>query len=77
MKKFHIDVGSDQKHEDLVAEIYYDDEYVGMITQESGFDSLDLEIGGKISNSWIFKYDDFIEALAKAKQRLWDLRKNF
>jgi len=76
MKEFSIDVGSDQEHEDLVAEIYYGDEFVGMLTQESGFDSMEVEIcSRKSSDPWTFKYEDFIRALKEGRQRLWDLRK--
>ena len=77
MKEFTVEVFSDRDHEDLVAEIYYDGEYVCMVSQESGFGTLDLEISMReCDESWLFKFDDFLSALSKAKQRLWELRRN-
>ncbi len=76
MKKFLIDIGSDQEHEDLVAEVYYDDEFVCMLTQEAGFDLMDVAIYPREDGKpWTFKYEDFIKILKEARQRLWDLRK--
>jgi hypothetical protein len=40
---FSIDVGSDQEHERLVADIYYRGQYVGSITEERGPGQFDFE----------------------------------
>lgn len=68
---FSFDVGSDQEHEDLVADLYYKGEFICMVSQENGFDSLDIEISG----TWTLKLDEFIMALNQVKKRLWELRK--
>jgi hypothetical protein len=77
LKSFRIDVGSGQEHEDLTAEIYYGDEFVGLLTQESGFDSLEFVFHPRDDGKpWSFQYEEFLRALSEARQRLWDLRKN-
>ena len=74
--RFRIVVGSDPDHEDLVGEIYFDDEIVAILSQESGIDRMEVEFvpraGGK---PWIFKLVEFEEALAAVKKRLWELRR--
>lgn len=40
---FSIDVGSDQEHERLVADIYYRGQYVGSVTEEGELGQLDFE----------------------------------
>jgi hypothetical protein len=40
---FSIDVGSDQEHECLVADIYYRGQYVGSITEEGEPGQFDFE----------------------------------
>jgi hypothetical protein len=78
--KFHIDVGSDPDFEDLTAEIYCGEDpqndFVGIVSQEFGFDSLDIEIHPRRDGKpWRFKYFELLQALEKAKTRLWELRK--
>ncbi|HEX8279706.1 MAG TPA: hypothetical protein VF540_13470 [Segetibacter sp.] len=61
---------------DFIAEIYYQDVFLCMISQESGYDQLDIEIASKPNGEdWNFKLSDFEKAVERAKQRLWDLRK--
>lgn len=76
MTKFTIDVGSDQEHEDLVAEIYWDEEFVAMLTQELGYERMAIAIHPRSDGeAWEFGYDEFIEILEKARKRLGELRK--
>ena len=73
---FSIDVGSDQDHEDLVAEIYYEGEFVAMITQEDGVDRMQFEIHPRRDGEpWLFLFSDFQDAVQSASRRLWELRR--
>ena len=73
---FRVDVCSDLEYEDLIADIYFQDKFVAMITQEKGFKNLEIEIyAPKGQEKWLFKFSDFENVINHAKQRLWDLRK--
>jgi hypothetical protein len=73
---FRIVVGSDPDHEDLVGEIYFDDQIVCVLTQESGIANMDIEIFPRPDGTpWMFKLAEIEEALAAVKKRLWGLRR--
>ena len=74
--RFRITVGSEPEHEDLVGDLYFDDRIVCVLTQEEGFEAMQIELfcpqnGG----TWGFPLADFEEALAALKQRMWELRR--
>ena len=74
--EFTLTIGDDPDHEDLVAEITCRDELVCMITQELGFELLEIEIHPKRDgNPWCFKLLDFEEIIDRTKARLGQLRK--
>jgi hypothetical protein len=78
--EFYIDVGSDPQFEELAAEIYCGEDpqkdFVGIVSQESGFDSLDIEIHPRRDGEpWRFKLSELTQALEQAKTRLWELRR--
>ena len=78
---FYIQVLSDVDYEDLLAEIYCgedaENDFVAIVSQESGFDSLDVVIYPRTDGApWSFKYDDFISALSKAKSELARMHKD-
>ena len=73
---FRVNIFGDLEYEDLVADIYFKDEFVAMLSQENGFENLEIEIHlPKGKEKWTFKFADFDRVLQHAKQRLWDLRK--
>ena len=73
---FEIDVGSDPNYEDLVADISYKGTFLALLSQEEGFESLDVEIHTREDGRpWRFKLMQLEEAIAKAKQKLWELRR--
>lgn len=75
-KNFRIDIVGDLEYEDLIADIYFDDEIVAMLTQEFGYDNMEIEIyRPKNQDFWHFKFSEFEEAIQYAKQRLFELRK--
>ena len=74
--RFRITIGSDPDHEDLVGDLYFDDQIVCVLTQEAGIDAVQIELfppsGG---GTWSFALAEFEEALRAVKQRLWELRR--
>lgn len=73
---FEITVSSDEDYEDLIAEVLYRGEFVCLITQESGFGALDVEIHARADGQpWKFKLAAFEGVVTQAKKRLWELRK--
>lgn len=73
---FEILISSDIDYDDLCAEIFYQGNFLAIISQEEGFENLDIEIYPPINQErWQFKYSEFENVLQCAKQRLWELRK--
>lgn len=74
--RFRITVGSEPDHEDLVGDIYFDNLIVCVLTQEAGFEVMQMEVfpppGG---GTWKFALRDFEQALAALKTRMWELRR--
>jgi len=72
--EFRVTVCSLPDYEELVAEIYVGDEFVALLSQEAGPEAIRMEISP--SNAPIkVELATFEEALAHAKNRLWELRK--
>ena len=68
---------SDPDHDDLIAEVYLDDECLMIVSQEEGFDSLDVQLLPRPNGQhWDLKYDLLIDLLQKCRNRLWELRRN-
>ena len=71
---FMIDVGSDQTHERLVADIYCQGRYVGSVTEERGRGQFDFEHNwqapGAESDVGRCPVEDFLVAVQKAAERL-------
>jgi hypothetical protein len=77
MSEFKITVGSNIDYEDLIAEIYYGEEFVALISQEDGYERLDVELYAPVDGGQFkFKLSEFEQAVAKAKRRLFELRKS-
>jgi hypothetical protein len=73
---FRISVGDDPEHEELTAEIYFRDQFVAIVSQENGLERGVIEIQPRESGEpWAFSLQEFMETLSKAKQRLWELRR--
>ena len=74
--RFEISVGSEYEYDDLVGNLYFDGAPVCILTQENGFDAMEIQFlpppsGGR----WHFSLKDFEEALAALKKRMWELRR--
>lgn len=77
ISRFRISVGDDDDHEDLTAEIYFDEKYLALVSQENGLEMVQVELQRcPDSAAWIFSLDSFLEVLEKAKHRLWELRRH-
>jgi len=74
--RFRITVGSDLEYEDLVGELYYDDQIVAVLTQEQGPEAMAVQLFGPPDGpSWSFRLAEFEEALGVLKAKLWRLRR--
>lgn len=77
LSEFSIEVGSDQEHEDLIAEILYKGQVVAVISQEKGPGVMDVETLATASGGpWRFPLIDFQQAIEIARARLLQLQKD-
>ena len=75
-ERFTMDFGEDSRYEDFTGEIKYDGEFCILVTQDEGFESLDVEIYPREDGQpWRFKMKELEWALNRARQRLWELRR--
>lgn len=73
---FELVVCSDSEHDDLIAEISYRGQIVAVLSQDQGFDSMQLTLMPKPDGThWSFGFDQFVEIVSTARKRLWELRK--
>ena len=73
---FEFSIASDIDFEDLIADFGFNNQLVGLLTQEEGFENLRIRIyPPKNQEFWDFRLDEFTEIIEKAKVRLNDLRK--
>lgn len=76
MSKFKIIISSDTDYNELCAEIFFEDQFLGILTQEQGFENLEIEIyPPQHKKFWVFKFSEFEAVLTSAKKSLWDMRK--
>ena len=74
---FEFTVASDIDFEDLIADIGFENNLVAYLTQEDGFKNMRIRIFPPQNRDfWDFKLDEFVEIFNRAKQRLWELRKD-
>ncbi len=74
--EFRIIISSDIQYDDLCAEIYFKDQFVGILTQENGLENLEIEIHPPQNTKfWVFKFSEFEAVLKSAKETLWKMRK--
>jgi hypothetical protein len=75
-QQFRFTVGSEPEYEDLVGDLYFDDRIVCVLTQEGGFDAMQIQLHGPAEGgTWTFSLSDFEEALGALKKRMWELRR--
>ncbi|HAH55896.1 MAG TPA: hypothetical protein DCM02_11610 [Flavobacterium sp.] len=80
MSKLDVRIGSDLDYEDLVADVYYQDQFLFTIQQEEGFENLKVEFfpqtSAKHSKLCEIPLEELLKAIEHAKKRLWELRKS-
>lgn len=74
-KAYKIQVSSDADYNNLISEVYIDGEFVALISQEDGPESLKIELSSPAidvdsSSAKIFDLKTFLEALEDAKAAL-------
>lgn len=73
---YHITVGSLPDYEDLVAEIYINSKFIGLISQEHGPESLVLELAASKCAGPVHLDLEVVEgAIAEAKCKLRKLKR--
>ena len=73
--RFCFTVGSEPDYEDLVGDLYFDDQIVCVLTQEEGLDAAHVKLFCRPDGTaWDFPLADFEEALNALKKRMWELR---
>jgi len=70
-KGFEMIISSDNDYEELCAEIYFNGEFVGIITQEEGIYNPMIEFyPPKGKESWKFNFFELIEFLKTAESEI-------
>lgn len=73
---FEIQVMDDPDYEDLIAEVLYKGEYCFLLSQEAGFQNMEIRVQCRPSGlSWQFTLIELENAIGRAKERLWTLRR--
>ena len=74
--KFKIIMSSDIEYNELCAEIFFEDQFVAILTQEHGLENLEIEIHPPTHKKfWSFKFSEFETILKSAKESLWSMQK--
>jgi hypothetical protein len=77
ISKFKIIISSDTEYNELCAEIFFEDHFVGILTQEQGLENLEIEIYPPQNKKfWTFKFSEFEAILKSAKETLWKMRRS-
>ena len=60
MDQYEVSVWDAEDYEDLIAEISLDEEFLCLVSQESGFSTLDIEVHPRRDGQpWRLKLEDF------------------
>ena len=69
-------MSSDDEYEDLCAEIYHENQFIAILSQEEGFENLKIEFfSSKTDESWVFNFKELEQALMSAKETLQIMKK--
>ncbi len=73
---FEVQVMDDPDHEDLIAEVLYKGEFCFLISQETGFRNLEIQVQSRQSGQpWRFSVAEMEDSIKRAKKRLWELQR--
>lgn len=73
MKSFQVEirVASDTDYEELIAEIYVDAQFFGLVSEEAAPNTFELEIHPrKDGKPWRLSLPEILDAIGQAKDRL-------
>jgi hypothetical protein len=74
--RFSMTFGDDSRFEDFTGEIKYDGELCIVVSQDEGFESLDIEIYPRDDGQpWRFKMKELEWALDQTREGLWERRR--
>ncbi|MDB6081217.1 MAG: hypothetical protein JWO53_489 [Chlamydiia bacterium] len=74
--RFKIIMSSDVGYDELCAEIFYEGQFVAIVTQEEGLENMRIEIAPSLDKkAWNFKFSEFEKVLNSARTALWEMRK--
>ncbi len=74
--RLRVDALVPPDHEDMVAEGYIDGECFVIVSQDGGFESLDVEfLARRDGRPWCLKFELALELLLKCQSRLGELRR--
>lgn len=72
--RFNVIISSDDPYNELCAEIYFNNDFIAIITQERGIENALIEmVSPKGGENWSFGYLEFIEILKDAHTTLLSL----
>lgn len=76
-KKFRIRLCSDLDYEEMVADVCYMNDTLGIINQDKGVDAMEIRIyhPNDLNASWQLPLDELIETLQLAKKNLKESEK--
>ena len=67
--RFRFTVGSEPEFEDLVGDLYFEDQIVCVLTQKGGFYAMQIQLYGPPGGgSWMFALSEFEDSLATLKK---------
>ncbi|MBI5432004.1 MAG: hypothetical protein HZA52_04155 [Planctomycetes bacterium] len=74
--RFRITIGSDPDHEDLVGELYFAGQIVCVLTQERGYEAMEIELHvPRGEQKSVLPAAAFFEALEHLRKRMQELRR--
>ncbi|MFQ6021828.1 MAG: hypothetical protein ACE5NW_03825 [Acidiferrobacterales bacterium] len=73
---FQATVCSDQNYEDLIVEIYFEDQLIALINQDKGLNALEINLyPRKDGEPWHFELAELEKIIEVARRRLANLRR--
>ena len=73
---FYNQIASDVDLEELLAQVYFDDEMIAVISQEEGIDKAVLELWPRTDGkNWEVNFKQFMNAMERAYKRLKSMKK--
>ncbi len=73
---FKIRICSDLDHEEIVADVCWDNQTLATINQDKGLENLEIELfSPQDQESWVVPFEKMIEIFCEAKKQLQKMQK--